>query len=96
MARLFVIKPFENGETKPPRISHTSVKHIISGGAKVQIYRTQSHHNILAKFGQQGKTPNPYIVQQMQQFSFRLPAGTTIAEQMAAVKSKGADSTGER
>jgi integrase len=98
---------------------------------------------VLTKFGQQGKTPDPYTIQQMQQlmghvsgtewelpvmlggmyglrlseilglrwrnvdmekstFSvveqlpFRLPAGTTIVEQMAAVKGKGADNAGER
>jgi len=98
---------------------------------------------LLTKFGQQGKTPDPYTIQQMQQLMghisgtewelpvvlggmyglrlseilglrwrnvdlekgafavveqlpFRLPAGTTIVEQMAAVKGKGADNAGER
>jgi integrase len=32
----------------------------------------------------------------VEQLPFRLPAGTTIVEQMAAVKGKGADNAGER
>jgi integrase len=115
----------------------------LEGARKYRYIEHNPARDILTKFGQQGKTPDPYTVQQMQQLMghvtgtewempvmlagmyglrmseilglrwrnvdmekgtfavveqlpFRLPAGTTIVEQMAAVKGKGADNAGER
>ena len=131
-------------------LSQTTVRNVhrvlsvsLEGARKYRYIEHNPARDILTKFGQQGKTPDPYTVQQMQQlmghvsgtewelpvmlggmyglrlseilglrwrnvdmekgtFSvveqlpFRLPAGTTIVEQMAAVKGKGADNAGER
>ena len=115
----------------------------LEGARKYRYIEHNPARDVLTKFGQQGKTPDPYTVQQMQQLMghvsgtewelpvmlagmygmrmseilglrwrnvdmekgtfgvveqlpFRLPAGTTIVEQMAAVKGKGADNAGER
>ena len=115
----------------------------LEGARKYRYIEHNPARDVLTKFGQQGKTPDPYTVQQMQQFMghvsgtewelpvmlagmyglrmsevlglrwrnvdmekgifgvveqlpFRLPAGTKIVEQMAAVKGKGADNAGER
>jgi len=131
-------------------LSQTTVRNVhrvlsvsLEGARKYRYIEHNPARDVLTKFGQQGKTPDPYTVQQMQQlmghvsgtewelpvmlggmyglrlseilglrwrnvdmekgtFSvveqlpFRLPAGTTIVEQMAAVKGKGADNAGER
>jgi integrase len=131
-------------------LSQTTVRNVhrvlsvsLEGARKYRYIEHNPARDTLTKFGQQGKTPDPYTVQQMQQlmghvsgtewempvmlggmyglrlseilglrwrnvdmekgvFSvveqlpFRLPAGTTIVEQMAAVKGKGADNAGER
>jgi integrase len=115
----------------------------LEGARKYRYIEHNPARDVLTKFGQQGKTPDPYTVQQMQQlmahvsgtewemsvmlagmygmrmgeilglrwrnvdmekgtFSvveqipFRLPSTTTIVEQMASVKGKGVDGSGER
>jgi len=115
----------------------------LEGARKYRYIEHNPARDVLTKFGQQGKTPDPYTVQQMQQLMghvigtewempimlsgmyglrmseilglrwrnvdmdngtfavveqlpFKLPAGTTIVEKMAAVKGKGADGAGER
>jgi len=131
-------------------LSQTTVRNVhrvlsvsLEGARKYRYIEHNPARDVLTKFGQQGKTPDPYTVQQMQQLMghvsgtewelpvmlggmyglrmseilglrwqnvdmekrtfavveqlpFRLPAGTTIVEQMAAVKGKGADNAGER
>ena len=115
----------------------------LEGARKYRYIEFNAARDVLTKFGQQGKTPDPYTIQQMQQLMghvsgtewefpvmlagmyglrmsevlglrwrnvdlekmqfgvveqlpFRLPAKTTIIEQMAPVKGKGADNAGER
>ena len=137
-------KMFEKGLSQCSVRNTQRVLSVAFEGARK--YRYIEHNparDILTKFGKQGKTPDPYTVQQMQQLMghvsgtewelpvmlggmyglrmsevlglrwqnvdmekgtfavveqlpFRLPAGTTIIEQMAAVKGKGADDAGER
>ena len=125
------------------RNTHRILSVSLEGARKYRYIEHNPARDVLTKFGQQGKTPDPYTVQQMQQLMahvsgtewelpvmlagmyglrlsevlglrwrnvdmdkgtfgvveqlpFRLPAGTTIIEQMAAVKGKGADNAGER
>jgi len=125
------------------RNTHRVLSVSFEGARKYRYIEHNPARDVLTKFGQQGKTPDPYTVQQMQQLMghvsgtewempvmlagmyglrmseilglrwrnvdfekgtfavveqlpFRLPAGTTIIEQMAAVKGKGADNAGER
>jgi len=137
-------KMFENGLSQCSVRNTQRVLSVAFEGARK--YRYIEHNparDILTKFGKQGKTPDPYTIQQMQrlmgfvagtewefpvmlggmyglrisevlglrwknvdmekcvfsvveQLPFRLPAGTTIVEEMAAVKGKGADDAGER
>jgi integrase len=137
-------KMYEKGLSQTTaRNTHRVLSVSLEGARKYRYIEHNPARDVLTKFGQQGKTPDPYTVQQMQQLMghisgtewelpvmlggmyglrlseilglrwqnvdmekgtfgvveqlpFRLPAGTTIVEQMAAVKGKGADNAGER
>jgi len=137
-------KMFDKGLSQcSVRNTHRVLSVSFEGARKYRYIEHNPARDVLTKFGQQGKTPDPYTIQQMQQLMghisgtewelpvvlggmyglrlseilglrwrnvdlekgafavveqlpFRLPAGTTIVEQMAAVKGKGADNAGER